>query len=217
MLESLLPQVDEIRLFLNGFREPPECAFNNERIKFEISTDNLGAEQKLRWAGDWEGIYLSVDDDIVYPRNYAQKMVETIERWDGQALVTSHGRVYLDKPDTVHRTVQGSVGLYNKAVPAGRWINHGGTGVMAWDASKLRVPSVLPERNMVDMQIAIWAQLNSVPMWLVEHSGDWFTPLAALDPKGLFRASQHENHVRRNLLLRRHGESHGWKLLTLPA
>jgi hypothetical protein len=83
---------------------------------------------------------------------------------------------------------------------------------MAWDAERVRVPSSFPERNILDMQLAVWAQQNRVPMWLVAHEAHWFKPLALLDPAGIFRSSQMERHARRNALLRDQAARAPWRV-----
>jgi len=83
--------------------------------------------------------------------------------------------------------------------------------VMAWDARRVRIPSEWPERNVADMQLALWAQRNAVPIWLIPHRARWLESFATLDPNGIFRTSQAEGHGRRNALLRQTD----WRLFTL--
>jgi hypothetical protein len=86
---------------------------------------------------------------------------------------------------------------------------------MAWDASQIRLPTEFPERNMADLQVAVWAQQNSVPMWLLAHEARWVSTLAPLDPEGLFRTSQREDHRRRNALLKQQANRKPWQLFEL--
>jgi hypothetical protein len=88
---------------------------------------------------------------------------------------------------------------------------------MAWDARKIRVPRDWQHRNMADLQLAVWAQRERVPMWLVPHRANWLRSFATMDPRGIFRTSQREGHRRRNALLRQHGEEHGWRLFDIEA
>lgn len=200
VLRSLRPHVDRLCVYLNGWTEAPKSV-HDMADDFVVDPENGGAERKLWWAQDWDGHYCSVDDDFVYPPNYVATMVEAVERWRGLAFVTAHGRQYVDQPRNVHQVVPGSVGIVHRNVHQGGWVNHGGTGVMAWDAAQIQVPRDWPESNMVDMQLACWAQDHRIPMWLVSHPAHWLEPLAMLDPRGIFRASQAEGHRRRNLLL----------------
>lgn len=200
-LASLRPQVDTLCVYLNGYEAAPSCVLELADHHV-LDPVNSGAERKLHWADKHDGLYLSCDDDLLYPRDYARRMGEAVSDWGGTAICTAHGREYEGSPRDVHDVVPGSVGTYAMTVAHGRLINHGGTGVMAWDAGKVHVPTEWGQRNIADMQVALWAQQAGVPMYLVPHSGTWIGSLAMNDPRGLWRKSVKEGHARRNGLLR---------------
>jgi hypothetical protein len=213
VLGTLLPQVDQIAIFLNGYEKPPELVLELERagrLRYELSRENLGAERKFRWASEWDGVYCTTDDDMLYPPDYVARMVDAVARWKGRALVACHGRTYKPRAGNVHDVMPGSVGLFYLRIDEGRWVNHAGTGVMAWDTRRLKVPTEWPEQNMADLQVALWAQQNKVPIWLIAHQAHWLKSLAPLDPKGLYKTSQMQGHRRRNEAIKRHGSSKGW-------
>jgi hypothetical protein len=213
VLGALLPQVDQIAIFLNGYEKPPGIVLELERsgrLRYELSRENLGAEKKFRWAGEWEGVYCTTDDDMIYPPDYVARMVEAVERWQGRALVACHGRTYRPRARSVHDVMPGSVGLFYARIDQAHWVNHAGTGVMAWDARKLRVPTEWAEQNLADMQMAVWAQQNKVPIWLLAHQAHWLKSLAPLDPKGIWKTSQAQSHRRRNETLRSHARLKPW-------
>ena len=166
---------------------------------------------------DGDFCYLSCDDDFEYPVNYAATMREAVEQWDGRAIVTAHGRTYRGSPSGWHDVVGGSIGNVHKLVTAGRWINHGGSGVAAWDTRHVHVPTEWAHRNMVDAQLAVWAQRARVPIRLVPHPARWLKPLAYLDRNGIFKMSQLEGHKRRSELIAAHGREHGWTLHELTS
>lgn len=216
VLESLRTQVDRLHVYLNGHDHVPKVV---EELADEHVLDgqNRGAEKKFHWTDRWDGIYLTCDDDFRYVGQpaYVETMVAAVERFDGRAIVTAHGRVYQGNPKNVHAHAPGTRGIIHHPVKQSCFVNHGGTGVMAFDTRVVRPPATFPEQNMADMQLAVWAQLERVAMWLVKHKARWLDSLATLDPNGLFRRSQAENHERRNRVLRAHGAKHGWTLYTL--
>ncbi len=208
-LASLRPQVDLIYVYLNGYESTPKCVL--ELADGHIRRrDNHGAERKFWWASKHRGLYLSCDDDIIYPPDYAAAMIEALAEHDG--IVTAHGRIFLGRPVDVHDVKAGSVGIFHRRIDYGRHVNHGGTGVMAWDARSVSMPREWAIKNMSDMQVAVWAQRANVPMWLIKHQANWLRSPATEDPRGLFKLSQVQNHRRRNKLLREHGETHGWRM-----
>lgn len=220
VLASLRPQVERLHVYLNGWESAPQCVLDLAD-EYILDPVNRGAESKLHWSskpspqhnesvGDGF-LHLSCDDDFCYLDGYVQTMAAAIDRWQGRAIVTGHGRVYRAGATHFHHVVPGSVGLFYKRVTEGRWVNYGGTGVMAWDTRYVQVPSEWPQRNILDAQVAVWAQRNRVPMWLVPHDGRWIKPLALIDPKGIFRTSCRESHTRRSALI----ASTTWELLSL--
>lgn len=200
VLSSLRGQVDRLCVYLNGYRTVPECVAEIAD-DYVVDPENSGAERKFHWAAQHDGIYLSCDDDIGYPADYADTMAAAVRRWSGKAIVTAHGRTYTARSKTVHEPEPGSVGIFSARVKEGHWVNHGGTGVMAWDASVVRMPTEWPDRNLADMQVAAWAQQERVPMWLVPHRSRWFNSYAPMDPNGVYCSSRAEGHRRRNELL----------------
>jgi hypothetical protein len=210
VLRSLRRQVDWLCVYLNESTDAPSCV--KELADYYICDPvNSGAEAKLAWANHpsqphpervGDGFfYLSCDDDFVYPANYAETMRAAVEQWRGQAIVTAHGRTYVGRARGFFEVVPGSLGTIHRRVESGRWVNHAGSGVMAWDTRRVHIPSTWPERNATDAQVSVWAQKNRVPIWLVPHPAKWLNSLASSDPRGIFRTSQRDKHRTRNALI----------------
>lgn len=176
---SLLPQVDKLFIYLNGFSRVPNF-LKHEKITLASSVDNgeLGAAGKFFFTKEVEGVYLSVDDDFQYPRDYAEKLYLELQKRENAAIVGVHGyrlRQYDHEP---------AIKLCNRArgatFPVRRTLHHdapvhvAGTGVMAFDTRYWR-PSQddLKENNMCDLQIAIAAQKQQIPRVVIAHRGDW--------------------------------------------
>jgi hypothetical protein len=210
VLKSLRPQVDRLTVYLNGYHTAPRCVLDlaDQHV---LDSINGGAEKKLHWSSAHTGIYLSCDDDFSYCAGYVATMCAHVAHWGGRAIVTAHGRTYLGRARGWNDLAPGSLGIIHKLVPEGRWVNYGGSGVMAWDTRCISLPNTWPLRNLTDAQIAVWAQKNRIPLWLVPHKAHWLEPLAYLDPKGIYKSSQVEGHQRRTDLIR----SISWQLHTL--
>lgn len=110
VLKALWPQCDHLKVCLNEFeKEPPEIQnFRKYIAKTESKTHtfeavlandkngipDLGCNNKMRWIDNCDGYYLTVDDDIRYPTDYVKKLVEGIDRYDGCAVCSFHGKIY---------------------------------------------------------------------------------------------------------------------------
>jgi hypothetical protein len=204
-LPSLRKQCDRLHVYLNGHTEVPPVVWDlaDEHV---LSSVNAGADKKLHWAHQHDGVYLSCDDDFVYPPDYVPRMAGAVQHWGGKALVTAHGRVFPPQPkDMADQVCRATL---NSRVPHGRWVNHAGTGVLAWDASQIKVPLEFPVQNRSDVQLSAWANQQGIPIWVVPHNPTWLRPIRH-QGTSVGASSRAERHATNNALLHAHPE---WKL-----
>jgi hypothetical protein len=204
-LPSLRKQCDRLHVYLNGHTEIPPIVWDLADAHV-LSADNGGADKKLHWARQHEGVYLSCDDDFVYPPDYVARMAGAVQHWGGRAFVTAHGRIFPPRPsdmaDQLYRAT------LNTRVVHGRWVNHAGTGVLAWDASRIQVPLEFPIANRTDVQVSAWANEQEIPIWVVPHNPTWLRPIRH-QGTSVGANSRSERHATNTSLLRAHPE---WKL-----
>lgn len=198
VLRSLRPQVDELAVLLNGYAEVPAYVHElTDRIELD-PTNRRGAEGKFLWADRWEGLYLSCDDDLEYPTDYVATMRTAVERWQGRALVSAHGKLYQGAVQhwkgwaEAHRCTEG--------VSGARWINHPGTGVMAFDTA-MDLPASWGRKNCADLQVAIWAQQHRVPVWLIASPPLWLRYLLPAGAATIAKAALVDRFQERNALI----------------
>lgn len=215
-LASLRPQVDRIHVYLNGFRHVPDCV-RKHADEWEASPVNLGAERKFHWAGTWEGIQLSCDDDFVYPSDYAETVVRHVEHFGGEAVCTFHGRALRENATTIDHVIPERFARLMETIKTGRFGNYPGTGVMAWDDRRIVIPKDMPGRNMADLQLAMHLQSEGVPVWLMPHTATWIRPLAPSDQLSIFYTSRRVHHKPRNATIAKFtAERGGWRVYELP-
>ncbi|MGE0716134.1 MAG: glycosyltransferase family 2 protein, partial [Alphaproteobacteria bacterium] len=114
-LHSILPQVDRLYLFLDRFAEPPVAADPKIVVLRSQDFGDLRANGKLLGLVmcAHPTIYLSVDDDILYPPDFARRMTELLAAEPGPAALGVHGArlrtpfaSYRDDRDVVHRMAE---------------------------------------------------------------------------------------------------------------
>lgn len=94
-LKSLIGQADEINVYYNYKPEAPTEVNLLPGVKPVYAPEgDLGAKGKFYFARDFEGYYLTVDDDIRYPKGYVRHLVERIDYYDRRAIVGLHGTRY---------------------------------------------------------------------------------------------------------------------------
>lgn len=187
VVRSLLFQVDELCVYLNGYDRVPPCLKDN-RIKVArsgIDGPDLGDAGKFYWVNDTKGYVLTVDDDIVYPANYVRRYLQEIERLRRRAVVGVHGVVLPSKPRAYYtdRTV-----FHCRRSQSGHQPVHLlGTGTTAFhsDTIKVRIED-FQHPNMADIWLGIVAKRQKVPMVCLEHDEGWLRCLSSDPGKSIY-------------------------------
>ena len=86
-VNSLLDQVDQINICLNKYDEIPGWMNSEPKINAVIPKKDLKAGGKWSFLSEEEGIYLTCDDDIIYPSNYSSYMLDLINLTKGKVVV----------------------------------------------------------------------------------------------------------------------------------
>jgi hypothetical protein len=86
VIDSLLPQVDLVRVYANDY----EPKINRERVEVVTGKDYTD-NGKFYWLPESKGIYLSCDDDLIYPYDYVDRIIKAMKRYPG-CWITFHGR-----------------------------------------------------------------------------------------------------------------------------
>lgn len=177
-IDSLYDQVDRICVWLNGFDEKP-AILSRPKITFGVGPD-LGDLGKFWWVPYADGIYLSCDDDIIYPPDYARRMCEKLEEKPGAIWGVLGSRFRLPiKSYYEDRTPK--IGL-RAGLPRPVQVHVLGTGTTAFDTRHVR-PDVraFTTPNMADAWLAVWATQSGVPMWCIDRRAGW---MSAMDAPG---------------------------------
>lgn len=157
-IESLKSQVDEIYLYNNSVNDD--------------LTDNgkfFGLTQV-----DEPCYYFSCDDDIIYPADYVRKMLVWLDRFNGNAVVTHHGRIlrgtgkkyYTDH--FAYSCMRGVGGVRKIDVP--------GSGVSAFRTDKIYAWNIVrsPDYRMSDLLLGLEAAKQRVPVYILPHHKGYF-------------------------------------------
>lgn len=176
VVKVLLPQVDTLRVYLNGYKGVPDF-LNDPKIIVARSRHygDLGDAGKFFWSDESEGYQLICDDDIWYPRNYANRMVAAIDQFQRKAVFGVHGVTFHNQLTRYYRSR--SVCHFNNKVDEHRVVHLVGTGTLAYHASTIKVSKddfKLP--NMADVFFGLLCQQQKVPVYVVKRSKGWLKP-----------------------------------------
>ncbi len=171
---SILPQLDQLHVYLNGFMDIPDC-LRDPRITPWLSSEqagDLGDRGKFFRCAGTEGYFFGLDDDIVYPPDYVSRLVESLQAAGNLDCVGVHGVV-------LPRTI--------RSYARDRWVVHGGselsrdqpvhilgTGLIAFHTSALKLNLTdFPEPNIADLYVAVAAQKQQCGLLAIARSRNW--------------------------------------------
>jgi hypothetical protein len=168
-VNSLLSQVDLVRVYLNGYREVPEF-LRHDRIVVARSQDygDRGAVGKFFWCEEESGYELHCDDDLVYPKDHAARLVEAIERYGRKAAVSLHGCVIVPPVASYFRSRLLYHWNSDQAMDMPAHVL--GTGVLGYHSSTLSIcRRDFREPNMADIGFASACALQGVFRVVLSH------------------------------------------------
>lgn len=171
-IESIYCQADKINIAFNSIEDIPNQLIDS-KINI-IRTDNsLGAAYKFLFLKDENGYYFTIDDDIIYPIDYADYTISKIERYKRKAIITYHGTVYLKTPPENYR--ENLVNLhFCQKLRNDTQVDIGGTGVMCFHTDLVKIGlDYFEVKNTVDYWLGIYAAENNIPVICAKRNRGW--------------------------------------------
>jgi hypothetical protein len=193
-VESLFRQTlkaDTLHIELNGFTEPPMWV-HDFPITYRLWAENMGSAIRFRRLDEVEGIYLTVDDDLVYPLKYIQHITEALRLHGG--IVGFHGTNFTRRP------------IFNYMLDVECWsfaqkclsdisVHELGAGCMAMHTDIGLEFSEFSEKNMSDCIIARWAARNGIILTCLARPSGYILEQPGSQNTGneIWRKARHNN------------------------
>ena len=176
VVDSLVKQADEIFISLNGYKKVPYF-LKHRKITAKLA-ENLGDFQKFDFLNDFEGYYITCDDDITYGENFIEHTVEKIEQYNRKCVVGWHGSNLKENFSDYYCAKSRSVYTFRSLISQDIYVDILGTGCLGFHTDTLFPDrSVFPKPNMADVYFAIFAREKKVPLLLCEHPKEILKPL----------------------------------------
>lgn len=178
-VNSLLAQCDRVRVFLNEYPEVPSF-LDHPRIEVRRSQDwdDRGDAGKFFWMDRDEnigGYRLTVDDDLIYPPDFAITMARKVAAFGNKAIYSAHG-VLLRQPIRAYYETSSRSATFHFASPleVDRGVHIGGTGAMCFHADAVQMRRVdFKYCNSADIWISLFAQEKKLPLLTPARPRDW--------------------------------------------
>lgn len=183
---SLLPQVDRLHVWLNHHESVPAFLQRHAKIRTHLDPDGrrYGDAGKF-WgvAQSPDAVYLSCDDDIVYPPDYAKRMVEALARIRGRGAVGVHGALVLQPSRGYYVDGARTVFHFEQALLRERRAHVLGTATCAIHTAVLPLTLDDFERpNMADIWLARRLQREGLPALVVSRPAKWLQAVEVQRP-----------------------------------
>mgnify|MGYP001186272965 CR=1 FL=1 len=177
-VESLLPQVDRIGVYLNDYPEIPSF-LEHPRIDVEISADygDLRDNGKFFFLGRTDHrFYAAADDDIHYPTDYIEVLKEALVDTGPNSAVAVHGAVY--PTPILDMFTAGHVFHFSESLQHVMPVHLVGTGTLLFDQSEWNLDfEEFGEPGMADVWFARSAKKRSARLFVVNRDRDWLRPV----------------------------------------
>lgn len=148
------------------------CIYNNDENEFNATDNGKFYYFTTEESKNEDVIFLSMDDDIYYPQNYVETMVEAVIKH--QTIVTHHGRLLSGLDRNYYR---GHTQFRCLDVnPYEREIDIAGTGVTAFHTSYFKPSNVFHSefKRMSDCIFSLEAAKQNKKIIVLKHPYDYF-------------------------------------------
>lgn len=183
---SILPQCDELCIYLNDYDHVPDYLIHDKITVFQSQhhQGDIGDVGKFYAVAGRSGYIFLADDKIIYPADYVRETIQNIEKHKRLAVVTYHGRqLSPSKPCTSYYRDYYRICDFQRHHSADTPLHIGGTGVMAFHSSLLDIDlAVFTKTNMSDIFFAEHCLMNNIPIIGLKHTARYFRVSRLFDP-----------------------------------
>lgn len=186
-LRSILSQADEVRVYLNNYETVPAYLkhptafirkkdFDKIRIFRSQEYGDLGSLGKhfIQPNEELKGYRFTIDDDILYPPDYVDRMISEIERYGRKAVVGVHAAQLRLPIKTYYTSLNTSQTRFEKALSENKHVHVLGSGTMAYHTDTVNIDQNFFEaKNYDDPQISAHLQKQGISRVAIARRYKW--------------------------------------------
>lgn len=196
-------RITKLVLHVNGNIIPPGLP-KDSRLEVITSSVDYADNGKFKHMANHTGYLLTVDDDICYPKDYVEKMLQHIEHYDRKALIGVHGAILPIGPPltrwSFYREMR-RTHVFGKQHSSYGYANVIGTGTMAFH-SDLGIPNFeqMDTKRMVDLHVAKWAQCSQIPMVVCPRNEGWLSEFESNGEERIWQTANVNSELQREMI-----------------
>ncbi|MBY7142195.1 glycosyltransferase [Virgibacillus sp. NKC19-3] len=175
IVPPLLKQCDNMYIHVNGSHHCPEFLKKESKINLSFSNINKGGQMAFKGIQQTSGYYFCVDDDLIYPDNYVEKMIELMKTYQDQVIACVHGSSF-DPYVPVHQVFKNkkNAHLSYKGLDRHRRVMIPGVGTSCMHTNTFTVtPDEFTRKNMRDAVVSCKAAKAGIPIIAIKRKEDW--------------------------------------------
>lgn len=196
-LKSIAPQVDEIHLSLNDYTTRPAFLRDFPNVHATLRARNDGDAEKFAAVDDWDGIVVTLDDDLLYPPDYVETLLAGLHRHGGDKIVSFHGGKTLGWNGAALAATHKQLRCLGNLDQDDTDVNVVGTGVLAYDASKVPVwRDVFRTPNMADVHLTCHAHRLGIGMAVLAHEKGWLQDICPDTGRCIYDSNRRQDGTR---------------------
>jgi len=172
-IDSIYNQADVINIALNSHTEVPNNLIDS-KIHCMITDNSKGDGFKFLKLNESDGYYFTIDDDIIYPSNYSDYMIDGYNKYNEKHIITLHGRSFSGFPiKSYYRSPHLSFRCLGDVYSDNK-VQFGGTGVMLFHTKLLKFDmSEIEHPNMADIWVSKIAKERGLDIICLQHKNDF--------------------------------------------
>lgn len=164
-ITSLLHQADKFYLHLTNYSR--ESANEIQKIapnKIEyVIHGGRGSSGKFYFNDKLSGYILYADEGIIYPKDYAIKLVDGIEKYQRKAIVSFHGLA-----------LGSQVVRYNQKSESDTFVHIAASGCSGHHSDTIKISTKdFPSSKDADLYFSLAAQKSKIPIVALSHNENW--------------------------------------------
>ena len=206
-LASIAPQTDQVFLSLNDYTEPPQWLRDFPNVQATLRRLNGGDAEKFAAVDDWDGYVVTIDDDLLYPPDYVEALLDGLARHGGDKIVGFHGGKTLGFNGAALAATHKQIRCLGDLRVDDPDVNVLGTGALAYDASKVPVwRELFQSANMADVYLACHARTLGIPMVALAHKKGWLQDICPAEGRCIYDSNRRRDHTACDTTRRRQDE-----------
>ena len=179
ILPNILQQADIVHVNLINYNNKIQLPriLNNKKIKIN-KLIGVGSETRFLYYNDYDNVYyFTIDDDILYPKDYSSRMINLMLEYNNEIVSTVHGAIpnFL-KNDYYYK--KRLVYSFPKGLKNNKRVLTAGVGTSCFNTSTTKIDiNQYNIKNLSDVYTSVLLYNQNIPIICIKRPKGWLKSL----------------------------------------